>query len=354
MSAPVPEQESASRHEASKYGPGWARVQRQGGARAGANQRRLPAAAASGAIAAHGGSDSGMREPPWKRKNTSSGFEGDVAIVELRARLALAPDHIPEPVLRRPQGSAWGLAYRLTCIAALAAGGTFALLTLYAPHGEGPARAFGPVEQPASSDLQVTALSLKRALKSDLARAPQSAPPPLAGRLLTWPTAGNEGHPGRVLTTNVVLPAADPVDMELPRAMDTQDVARNPVETKMPQQAPAAAPPVTAPLVTTPPVTGQPAPSRNEIAALVARGAKYFAAGDIAAARLVLRPAALAGDSGAALALGETYDPVILTRLGVIGFPGDLAEARDWYRKAAELGSTDAPQRLDQLAGLDR
>jgi hypothetical protein len=364
MSAPVPEQESASKHEASKYGPGWARVQRQGGARAGANQRRLPAAAASGAIAAHGGSDSGMREPPWKRKNTSSGFEGDVAIVELRARLALAPDHIPEPVLRRPQGSAWGLASRLICIAALAAGGTFALLGLYAPHGEGPARAIGPVEQPASSDLQVTALSLKSALKSDLARAPQSAPPPLAGRLLTWPAAGNEGHARRVLTTNVVLPAADPVDMELPRAMDTQDVARTPVETKMPQQAPAAAPLVTAPLVTaplvttplvtTPPATGQPAPSRNEIAALVARGAKYFAAGDIAAARLVLRPAALAGDSGAALALGETYDPVILKRLGVIGFPGDLAEARDWYRKAAELGSTDAPQRLDQLAGLDR
>jgi hypothetical protein len=334
-------------------------MQRQGGARAGANQRRLPAAAASGAIAAHGGSDSGMREPPWKRKNTSSGFEGDVAIVELRARLALAPDHIPEPVLRRPQGSAWGLASRLICIAALAAGGTFALLGLYAPHREAPARAFGPVEQPVSSDPQVTALSLKSDLKSDLARAPQSAPPPWAGRLLAWPTAGNERHPERDLTTNVVLPAADPVDTDLPRATDTRDVSRNPAETKMPQQTPAAAPPVAAPPVTAPPVTGQPvtgqpARGRNDIAALVARGAKYFASGDIAAARLVLRPAALAGDSGAALALGETYDPVILKRLGVIGFPGDLAEARDWYRKAAELGSTDAPQRLDQLAGLDR
>jgi len=44
----------------------------------------------------------------------------------------------------------------------------------------------------------------------------------------------------------------------------------------------------------------------------------------------------------------------MLKRLGVIGFAGDLAEARDWYRRAAELGSADAPQRLDQLAGLDR
>jgi hypothetical protein len=349
MSALVPEQESALRHEASlKYGPGWTRVQRQGGARAGANQRRLPAAAASCAIQAHGAPDSGMREPPWKRKNASSGFEGDVAIVELRARLALEPDYIPEPMLRRPQGSLWGVAARLTCIAALAAGGSFALLGLYAPPGEGPVRALGPVDQPVSSELRVTAVSLK----SDLARPPQPSPPsppPWAGRLLSWPTAENERSPGRDLTTKIVLPASDPVDMDLPRATETPDVARNPVarnpaETKMPQQAPAAASPVAAP----------PAPGRNEIAALVARGAKYFASGDIAAARLVLRPAALAGDSGAALAIGETYDPVILKRLGVIGFAGDLAEARDWYRKAAELGSTDAPQRLDQLAGLDR
>jgi hypothetical protein len=330
MSAPVSEQESALKHEASlRYGPGWSRVQRQGGARAGANQRRLPAVAASW----------GMREPPWKRLHVSSGFEGDVAIVELRARLALAPDHIPEPVRRRPQGSAWGVASRLACIAVLAAGGSFALLGLYAPQGEGPLRAFGPVAQPVPPDVEVTAVGLK----SDFARAPQS-PPPWAGRLLSWPAAPDGVHSRRDLTTNVVLPAADPVDMDLPRATETQDVARSPAETKMPQQASAAAPPGAA----------QPAPDRSEIAALVARGAKYFASGDIAAARLVLRPAALAGDSGAALALGETYDPVILKRLGVIGFAGDLAEARDWYRKAAELGSADAPQRLDQLAGLDR
>ena len=57
----------------------------------------------------------------------------------------------------------------------------------------------------------------------------------------------------------------------------------------------------------------------------------------------------------AALTLGETYDPVVLKRLGVIGLSGDTAQARDWYRKAAELGSADAPQRLEQLANqLDR
>jgi len=40
---------------------------------------------------------------------------------------------------------------------------------------------------------------------------------------------------------------------------------------------------------------------------------------------------------------------VVLKRLGVIGLSGDLTQAHDWYRKAAELGSADAPQRLEQL-----
>ena len=54
------------------------------------------------------------------------------------------------------------------------------------------------------------------------------------------------------------------------------------------------------------------------------------------------------------LALGSTYDPLVLQRLGVIGFAGDPAQAREWYRRAAELGSTDAPVRIDQLAQVDR
>jgi TPR repeat protein len=103
------------------------------------------------------------------------------------------------------------------------------------------------------------------------------------------------------------------------------------------------------PLAAVVPSFGEAIPDGNTIAALVARGRKYFAAGDVAAARLVLRPAALAGDSVAALALGESYDPVVLKRLGVIGLSGDPTQARDWYRKAAELGSADAPKRLDQL-----
>ena len=83
-----------------------------------------------------------------------------------------------------------------------------------------------------------------------------------------------------------------------------------------------------------------------------ARG--YLAAGDVAAARLVLRRAAERNDPQAALALGGTYDPAVLKRLGIINFHSDPAQAREWYRKAAELGSPDASIRLEQLVQTDR
>jgi hypothetical protein len=260
--------------------------------------------------------------------------------MELRARLALAPDQIPEPVLCRARGAALTWVGRLTWIVVLAAGGALTLLWLSARHGEAPGHSFDLIsyEQPASSDLQVAAASAK----SDLARAPQSAPPLLRAVELSRPTAGNERHPGRDLTTTAASPAAGPDHIDLPRATKMQDAAR-PSETRL------------TPLAATVPSSAEAIPDRYAIATLVARGGKYFAAGDVAAARLVLRPAALAGDAVAALTLGETYDPVVLKRLGVIGLSGDPAQARDWYRKAAELGSADAPQRLEQLANqLDR
>jgi TPR repeat protein len=72
--------------------------------------------------------------------------------------------------------------------------------------------------------------------------------------------------------------------------------------------------------------------------------------GDLAAARLVLRRAANAGDAHAAMRLAGTYDPVILEKLGVHGFVPDVAMARVWYEKAKKFGSAEAPQRLELLA----
>lgn len=92
----------------------------------------------------------------------------------------------------------------------------------------------------------------------------------------------------------------------------------------------------------------------EEIATLLARGRTYLANGDIASARLVFRRGSEGGDAQAALALGGTYDPVVLKSLGAIGVAADPAQARGWYRKAAELGSQEAPKRIDQLAQTTR
>ncbi|WMT70946.1 hypothetical protein [Bradyrhizobium sp. Ash2021] len=88
----------------------------------------------------------------------------------------------------------------------------------------------------------------------------------------------------------------------------------------------------------------------NEIASLLRRGDALIASGDLAAARLVLRRAADAGDAHAAMTLAETYDPAILEKLGVHGLVPDVAMARDWYEKAKKFGAAEATQRLEILA----
>lgn len=87
----------------------------------------------------------------------------------------------------------------------------------------------------------------------------------------------------------------------------------------------------------------------EELAVLLKRGKELISTGDLAAARLVLQRAAEANNAEAALALGATYDPLVLRQLKVYGFTPDAAMARSWYEKAAELGSSAAPRRLELL-----
>jgi len=88
----------------------------------------------------------------------------------------------------------------------------------------------------------------------------------------------------------------------------------------------------------------------SEIASSLRRGNDLIASGDLAAARLVLRRAANAGDAHAAMTLAGTYDPAVLEKLGVHGFVPDAAMARVWYEKAKKFGSAAAPERLELLA----
>jgi hypothetical protein len=102
------------------------------------------------------------------------------------------------------------------------------------------------------------------------------------------------------------------------------------------------------------PPAGTPSLDADEIATLMRRGQEYLKTGDIAAARLVLRRAANAGNPQAALTLGSTFEPLVLGELGAHGFLPDLAQARSWYDKAARLGSTEASRRIETLARADR
>jgi TPR repeat protein len=88
----------------------------------------------------------------------------------------------------------------------------------------------------------------------------------------------------------------------------------------------------------------------EEIATLLKRAEDFLKIGDIAAARLALRRAAAAGNAQAALSLGMTFDPAVLAEQGVLGLAPDEEQARAWYQRAAELGSTEASRRLERLA----
>jgi TPR repeat protein len=82
--------------------------------------------------------------------------------------------------------------------------------------------------------------------------------------------------------------------------------------------------------------------SPSEAAALRQRGDALLATGDVASARLFYERAATAGDTMAALRLGEAHDPLFLAQAGITGVRGDRAVAARWYRRATELGATEA------------
>ena len=90
--------------------------------------------------------------------------------------------------------------------------------------------------------------------------------------------------------------------------------------------------------------------AREETARLLKRGEEFMGEGRVSAARLVFQRAAEACDVRAAFALGASYDPIMLQKLGVALLDPDIAAARAWYEKAKELGSSEASQELELLA----
>jgi len=84
---------------------------------------------------------------------------------------------------------------------------------------------------------------------------------------------------------------------------------------------------------------------------LMERATTLLSMGDISGARTVFKYLAARGNAQAAIALGGTYDPAILSELFIKGLDPDPEQARLWYEKAGELGSPEASSRLAALNG---
>jgi hypothetical protein len=89
--------------------------------------------------------------------------------------------------------------------------------------------------------------------------------------------------------------------------------------------------------------------SAEEIASLLARGDTLLSIGDVASARLFYEHAVDAGGGLAAIRLGETFDPPFLDRVRLRGVRGDPVAALFWYRRARDLGASEAEVLLKAL-----
>ena len=72
--------------------------------------------------------------------------------------------------------------------------------------------------------------------------------------------------------------------------------------------------------------------------------------GDVASARLFYQEAASAGSVEAMVAVGKTYDPVILDQLEIKGFHPDPIKAAEWYLQAKDKAAD--PQSIERLEAL--
>lgn len=156
--------------------------------------------------------------------------------------------------------------------------------------------------------------------------------------------------PARV--TDAKVASADTQDLPAPSTPSREAIVtayQSALQAQVPAPVPiavAAPPEPPPPAKTLPPLKTLDA---DTLAALMARARSLMTVGDIAAARLLLERAANAQDATAAFVLAQTYDPAVLGTKDTRSITADPAAARDWYRKAAQLGSAEAQQRLTQV-----
>jgi len=285
---------------------------------------------------------------------------GAIAEAGIREPKPLEPESLLAPALRRAhrdsnRSSRWLL---VTCLGAAPL--AILAVTMLTPTSE-PQRdvALASADaQPAvlmsPGRVQLPVLTLDDQTDDLAMPSPATAPAVTrAPNLVRAPAPTEKFEPSTRAPATVIPPP--------PPAAETIVVVQPPPAAPLPAaQPPAAAqqpapPPAAAQQTAPPPLAPPPAPSYRqmepaEVRILVHQGEQFMAVGDVVSARMVFQRAAETGDAGAAMALGATYDPLILARLGTVGMIADVSKARQWYQKAKELGSQEAPRRLELLA----
>jgi hypothetical protein len=214
-----------------------------------------------------------------------------------------------------------------------------------------------PSPSPQVADIQANASS---------AFEPQSSLPAATLEAGATPSSGppSPSPPAASVQANAAPVSASPVERVETGAATSPGLPSTPPQAtsvqagepvsrpQSPQVASVEAGPAPAPGLLSPQAQGAGAVARldaDEVVMLVSRANDFLKSGDFASARLLLRRAAEAGNANAALKLGATFDPAFMHALGAIGIAPDIAQARQWYEKAVELGSDDARQRLARL-----
>jgi len=262
----------------------------------------------------------GLRPPASGRDNYIDGF---------RLPRSLGPTYVPPPPLREKGTNHLGLALRIAVACAIAAPAAY-----YLAAGSSPSKSDrGPK------------LSSAGTRPADLPPMP-AVSPAVATQTLPAQPSPQPVAPQAALAPAPQVPVAQmQASQPLVRPTDTRPDAAAP-----PSQG---APVSIASVIPAPPAAAskpiRPADA-EAVKLLLTQGEQFVNAGDLVTARLLFRRAVEAGDAEGALALGATYDPGVLAKLGVRGIAADIEQARGWYEKARDLGSAEASRRLRILA----
>jgi hypothetical protein len=286
---------------------------------------------------------------------------------------ALEPELVPEP----PAGAStlWPLMLRMGFVCTIAAMVAAAVVFLFSPkpvHKIAQVSASAPVsasEETASPSLETARDGVPASIPA-LAVEPSASAAPAASRM-AQPQVATAAPPQLAEATPAPAPAsAEPAQQiaSLPPPNSSPEIRSSPAinePTPRPVDAnPAATDPKPAANPAGSPAPGQSAPAQavpqsapravvvldqNEINTLIRRGKSLLNDGDFSGARVLFERAANAGSAEAALALGSTYDPNVINRLGALMVKPDIDSARKWYQLAAERGSAAASLQLANL-----